>query len=190
MRQITWEAVSAKSDGEFPKLPAGAYVAKITSAEDFAEREYVSLVYDIAEGPYAGFYSDKYGMEHPNAHRIIMSYKDTAISMLKGRLEKIQASNPGFDPFAAWDAGNLSWFVGRLVGINIREEEYVYNGEKRVRLTADQTLSAQDVRAGNWKPLARKELSDADKAKLAGGRPSAMTQEQIDYAKAVEVPFS
>lgn len=124
MRNVNWSSVSASSEGGFARIEPGAYVGVITSVEDVADREYVRVLFDIAEGPLKGYYSDTFYADKPYAHNLIMSYKDSALGMLKGRLETIQACNPGFDPFAAWDAGRLEMFSGRKVGLVMREEEY------------------------------------------------------------------
>ena len=165
MRHVNWGNVESRADGGFERLAAGPYVAKIVTMEDRPEKEYVELIFDIAEGPKAGYYSDKWGEEHPNAHHIFMSYKDTALGMLKGRLEAIQASNPGFDPFAAWDAGRLDMFYGRLLGINLQEEEYRRrDGDVGTSLSVCQVVPAQDVRDGKIKVRAPKKLDGTQAA--------------------------
>ena len=134
MRSFNWNSIASSNEGGFKKLEAGPYVARITDMEDNPQREYVEVVFDIAEGKDAGYYSDDWGRNHPYAHHFFMSYKESALGMLKGRLEAIGSSNTGFDPFAAWDAGRTDMFVGTLVGINLQEEEYETNdGEVRTR---------------------------------------------------------
>lgn len=172
MRHVNWGSVESKADGEFERLAAGPYVAKVVTMEDKPEKEYVELIFDIAEGPKAGHYSDKWGEEHTYAHHLFLSYKDTALGMLKGRLEAIQASNPGFDPFAAWDAGRLDMFYGRLLGVNLQEEEYRRNnGDVDTRLNVCQVVPAQDVRDGKVKARAKKTLD--------GKAPKAATPKSI-----------
>ena len=183
MRKVNWQQVTASSDGDFEKLPAGPYVAVITDATDNEDRQYVEIVYDIAEGEHKGYYSDDWGKSHPYAHHIFMSYKDTALGMLKGRLEAIQASNPGFDAYAAWDAGRLDMFRGRLVGINLQEEEYERNdGDTGIRLNVVQVVDAQRVRDGLVKTRERKTL-DAKKAHVP------TTQAEKAAFNDVDIPF-
>lgn len=183
MRKVNWASVTASSDDGFEKLPAGPYVAVITEATDHEDRQYVEIVYDIAEGEHKGYYSDDWGKSHPYAHHIFMSYKDTALGMLKGRLEAIQSSNPGFDAFAAWDAGRLDMFRGRLVGINLQEEEYERNdGDTGVRLNVVQVVDAQRVRDGLVKTRERKTL-DVKKAHVP------TTQGEKDAFNAIDIPF-
>lgn len=124
MRSVNWGSVEASSEGGFARIEPGAYAGVITSVEDVPSKEYVRVLFDIADGPHKGYYSDGFYADKPWAHSVIMSYKDSALGMLKGRLETIQACNPGFDPFAAWDAGRLDMFAGRKVGLVFREEEY------------------------------------------------------------------
>lgn len=159
MRHVNWGNVESRTDGGFERLEPGPYVAKVVTMTDKPEKEYVELVYDIAEGPRAGFYSDDWGLQHPYAHHVFLSYKDKALGMLKGRLEAIQSSNPGFDPFAAWDAGRLDMFAGRVFGINLQEEEYERSdGETGTRLNVCQVVPAQDVRDGKVKTRSKKTL--------------------------------
>lgn len=179
MRSFNWNSIQSTSDGGFSPLPAGPYVARLVELKDNEEKEYVEVIYDIAEGEHAGYYSDDWGKNHPYAHHFFMSYKESALGMLKGRLDAIQSSNPGFDPFAAWDAGRLDIFVGRLVGINLQEEEYKRSdGEVGTRLNVCQVVSAQNVRDGKVKPREKKLLSGGKPAVGGGktvGAPAAQT---------------
>lgn len=171
MRSFNWNSIESSTDGGFTPLPAGPYVARLVEMKDNEAKEYVEAIYDIAEGEHANYYSDDWGKSHPYAHHFFMSYKETALGMLKGRLEAIAASNPGFDPFAAWDAGRLDIFVGRLVGINLQEEEYERNdGDTGTRLNVCQVVNAQDVRDGKVKPRAKKELRGGGTGRAGGGQ--------------------
>lgn len=159
MRDINWKTVTASSDGGFEQLPAGGYVVRITEMSDNEARQYVEVVWDVAEGEHAGRYSDAWGAEHPYAHHFFMSYKDTALGMLKGRMNAIGESNPGFDPFAAWDAGRLDLFKGRLVGVNLQEEEYErQDGDTGTRMNVCQVVPADDVRQGKVRARPKKAL--------------------------------
>ena len=180
VKSLNWSSIQASSDGGFEPLPAGPYVAKIIAANDNEGKEYVEVVYDIAEGPKSGYYSDEWGKTHLYTHHFFMSYKQTALGMLKGRLEAIQKSNPGFDPFAAWDAGRLDMFVGRVVGINLQEEEYLNrDNEVRTRLNVCQVVQAQDVRDGKVKARQKKELKN---------KPAASTND-TGVADDFDIPF-
>ena len=185
MRSFNWNSIQSSSDGGFTPLPAGPYVARLVELTDNPTKEYVEAVFDIAEGEHAGYYSDDWGKAHPYAHHFFMSYKETALGMLKGRLEAIAKSNPGFDPFAAWDAGRLDIFANRFVGINLQEEEYERaDGDVGTRLNVCQVVNAQDVRDGKVKPRAKKTLG--------GGRANKPTTSSSSFAASAytaDIPF-
>lgn len=124
MRSINWSSVEERTEGAFDQLEAGAYACTIQSVEDVPAKEYVRVLVDVADGARRGFFSDAFYADKPWAHNLILSYKDSALGMLKGRLKVIETCNPGFDPFAAWDAGRLDMFCGRKVGVVFRAEEY------------------------------------------------------------------
>ena len=177
MRSVNWNNINATSDSGFTPLPASPYVARLVELKDNENKEYVEAIFDIAEGEHAGYYSDEWGKAHPYAHHFFMSYKDSALGMLKGRLDAIAKSNPGFDPEAAWNAGRLDMFVGRLVGINLQEEEYERgDGETGTRLNVCQVVNAQDVRDGKVKPRAKKELRGGGTGRVGGGQVVGATQ--------------
>ena len=126
MRSINFNDVEASTEGgSYQQLPAGAYVCAITAMEDVADREYVRMAIDIVQGEYANYFSDQFYADKPWSHSIVLSYKDPALPMLKGRLQTITQSNPGFDSEAAWNAGALHMFVGKAVGVVFRAEEYL-----------------------------------------------------------------
>jgi hypothetical protein len=185
MRSVNWNNITASSDGGFTPLPAGPYVARLVELNDNESREYVEAVFDIAEGEHANYYSDDWGKSHPYAHHFFMSYKDSALGMLKGRLDAIAKSNPGFDPEAAWNAGRLDMFVNRLVGINLQEEEYERNdGDTGTRLNVCQVVDAQLVRDGKVKPREKKELGGG---RVGGGR---VVTAASSGASDVVIPFN
>lgn len=187
MRSVNWNNITASSDGGFTPLPAGPYVARIVGMTDNESREYVEVVFDIAEGEHAGYYSDEWGKSHPYAHHFFLSYKDSALGMLKGRLDAIAKSNPGFDPEAAWNAGRLDMFTNRLVGINLQEEEYERNdGETGTRLNVCQVVDAQLVRDGKVKPRDKKPLGGG---RVGGGKVATASSSFAASAMSANIPF-
>ena len=120
MRKIVWEEVEESKGFESPG--AGDYVLRVVSVEDVPKSEYAWFVIDIAEGDFAGEFSRDFYDGKPYAHRMLLSYKDTALGMLKRTMGYFNASNPGFDAMAAWN-GDLSMFVGRLIGAGVGTEQ-------------------------------------------------------------------
>lgn len=187
MRSANWAKVDAVHDGDIKSLPAGVYVIKIVDAIDNPEKEYVEVIYDIAEGEYKGFYDDDWGKKSPWAHHFYMSYKDSALKFLKGRLETIQDSNNGFDAFAAWDSGRPSLFTDCIVGAIIREEEYENKdtGEIKTRLALDGLYKVQDVRDGKVNPKPKKLLDGSD----ASEKKKSTTTTEKEKPNVGEIPF-
>lgn len=149
------------STGEFKRLPAGGYIAKITAVENKDDKEYLNITFDIAEGEFKGFYEDEWGKAHPYAHAFVRSYKDKALGMFKGFLKAVDASNgTKFEERAkkGFPDGEL---VGKLVGVLIGYEEYRTNrGEIGQRTRVTGTRSVQAIRDGNFKVPDLKRLGE------------------------------
>lgn len=149
MRSFDFNNIQETTEGQREPLPAGGYVVRIVDMYDVPEKDYVKLVWDIAEGPRAGEFDSQWGRNNEWAHVIYMSYSDKALGFLKGRLKAISESNAGFDAMAAWNGGRLDMFRGRLFGVNLREEEYVKDdGSIGSSLKVCQVIKADDVRQG------------------------------------------
>jgi hypothetical protein len=121
--------IEAVEPGERDKLPAGGYIVRIEGYEDDENNERVWFVFDVNEGQHAGFYSDAYYENKPFRHRVMMSYKETALGALKGRLEKITECNPGFDAVAAFQAAQLNMFVGKKIALVAGIEQDAFEGD-------------------------------------------------------------
>ena len=152
----------ARGDGGFERLPAGGYVCKITDVEDVTAKDYLALTFDIAEGDRKGFYSNEWGLSHPYAHRFILSYKESALGMFKGRLKAIDESN-GTEFVKEAVAGlKEQQLVGKLVGLVIGYEEYASDrGDTRTRSYVKAVISADRVRRGDFKIPELKRLEGA-----------------------------
>ena len=123
--------------GEFDRLPAGAYVCVIRDVEDFPQKEYLKVTYDIAAGKYAGYY-DKTRADHPDwawTGAYVKSYKTKALPMFKRFCSAVSKSNGNF----VFDGNTVNaderTLIGKKVGLVMQEEEYYGNdGSKKTRL--------------------------------------------------------
>lgn len=145
MKKISnWKDV--RPSGEFERLKAGGYVIRITAATDKADKEYLELLYDIAEGPEAGRFSDSFWADKPYAHRFIRSYKDSALGMFKAFTNAVEESNPGY----AWDFDEKK-LTGKIIGVVLGEEEYRTNrGDVNRRLYVKTVTTADRIRQGDF----------------------------------------
>lgn len=186
MKPTNWQNITPQYDGEIRKLPPGGYVCKIVNMFDVPEKEYVMMVYDIAQGEYAGFFAnDTRETSQQWSHAVCLSYKDNAAGMLAGRLKRIEQSNPGFNPFAAWDACRFDMFAGRLFGAVMGEEEYESNGVVKVNTKLQGIYEVATITSGQFKVPALKPLNKNGK-KPAGSQ----TTLDVQYANSVDVPFA
>ena len=156
MRIMNWTAV--EESGPIERPPVGGYVVRVVGVEEVEPKEYVSLVYDIAEGPYANFYDDPFGRANPWAHRFVRSYKESARGMFKAFLCRLEESNRGFS-IEQWQRRcDARDFVGLELGVVLQYEDYTNDrGEDKERLQVVSVVSAQDVRSGNYKVPGRKD---------------------------------
>lgn len=179
-----YSSAEARGDG-FERLPAGGYVAIITAVEDKPEKEYLSIIFDIAEGEHKGFYSDEWGKEHPLAHRFFMSYKDTALGMFKGRLKAIDESNGTKFVTEAVKGLKEAQLVGKLVGLVIGYEEYNSDrGDIRERSYVKEVRTVDKIRAGEFKIPELKKLAPDQSAPSI---PAAQPPEGFSWGD--DIPF-
>ena len=131
------DMTNVQEAGEFDRLPAGAYLCVIRNAEDFSEKEYLKITYDIAAGKYAGYY-EKLRKDHPDwawTGAYVKSYKTKALPMFKRFCSAVSKSNGNF----VFDGNTVNaderTLIGKKVGLVMQEEEYYGNdGSKKTRL--------------------------------------------------------
>lgn len=144
--------------GDFERLPAGGYVIKITDIKDEQAKEYLRIVYDIAEGPEKGRYKDE-APENDFRHMFMRSYKDKALGMFKAFTTALEESNTGYK----WD-WNEAGLVGKLLGVVIGYEEYEANdGNVKERARIASCMSADRIRKGDFKVPELKKLPESQR---------------------------
>lgn len=159
------------------RLAAGGYVIKITEVSDNPSKEYLTIIYDIAEGPEAGRFADEFFKDKPYAHRVIRSYKETAQGMLKEFTEAVDASNGTAFTEQVEKGLDETKLVGKLVGLVLGEEEYeTERGETKMRLYADSFMDIKAIRAGEFRVPEPKRLA----------RPDMKPAPEISFGEAVD----
>jgi hypothetical protein len=159
-----------QASGNFERLPAGGYVAKITGVEDRSRDEYLLLTYDIAEGEHKDHFKDT-DEKLVSIHQFIRSYKESALGMFKAFTMAVDESNGTKLTEQVEDGLQEQQLVGKLVGILLGEEEYMSNrGELRTGLKVRACMSADRIRKGGFKVPELKKLpqSQAQPAIPAG----------------------
>ena len=163
----------------FKQLEPGAYVVRVQAVRtEWTERDYqsgldrdcstandaaVMLVFDIADGEFAGEYSKEYFCnadgtpkhEQDWRHQFKLYWGDLNNTKDAERtrymLDCFTASNPGFDALAAFEADKWPLFVGKLFGVvlngTVRTNERGYD-QWNLR-TSTKPYTVDDIRNGN-----------------------------------------
>ena len=155
MRPIeNFDQVQAAYGRNGGRLKAGTYIVRIDGVkEDMTGygNQCLKLVYDVAEGPCAGFFADIAGDEDSNwRHTIEVDVDEGNGKWLKGLIDSITASNPGF----VWN-WNENMLVGKFVGVTFQERQTTAKkgknkGKMQSYLDLWGFLSIDRVRAGDF----------------------------------------
>jgi len=158
---FNFENIEEATNGGGQQLPAGGYVCKYTAIEDVADKEYLKMEFDIAEGEFVDYFK---GLEERAGFwggRTIHSYKEAAVPFFKRMCSSVAKSNTGFsfNPFVKGGNADEQTLVGKVVGIVLQEEEYnKNNGEIGTKLVVAYECDAAKIREGNFKVPKKKEL--------------------------------
>lgn len=153
------DMTNVKEYGDYTTLPAGAYICVIRNVEDFPDKEYLKVIYDIADGEFKGYYDD-IRANHPDWSWVgayVKSYKEKALPMFKRFCSAVSRSNAGY----VFDGGMVNaderTLIGKRLGIMLREEEYYKNdGDVGTRLIVFKEFPVDDIK--NQKLPPKKEL--------------------------------
>lgn len=190
-------------------LPVGAYVGKVVSAEietingQNGSFERLVLKLDVTEGEHKDHYTNLYesqkGGAYPARYRGVIRFtipqKGSQYEAgQKKSLEHLAFCLEDSNPKYKWD-GDESKMKGLAIGFSVRERDWIMeqNGALESGTTTEigRVESVQRVKAGTVKPMKKKELRDADKAKLEAYRKlmEAANGEAPSVAYDEELPF-
>jgi hypothetical protein len=162
-----FENVKAAEGGD-SKPQAGGYVCVITSVTDVPDREYLLVEFDIAEGPHAGYCSERAGRfgNWPSMGRTYRSYKGSAVGMFKAFVKSVEESpeNKGY----AWD-WNEKKLAGKSFGAVLGEEEFLgQDGSVRTGLKLVACKTTDQIRSGDFRVPAVKKLKESERPAASG----------------------
>lgn len=176
MINIDWNRVEAVEN--FKKLKAGGYICCITDVEDFPQKQYLKLEFDIADGEFKDYYRSLYEHKGFWGGNFIRSYKENARGFFKKFLNAVQASNPNY----RFDNDEKS-LKGRSIGLVLGYEEYVANsGEIKERIYVADVVSINDITMKNYIVPQLKKISAYDDISFS-------TQPAPSYASADNSDF-
>ena len=145
MRDLDLENVQEAQD--FEKPTPGGYICGITAVEDVADKEYLKIEYDFAEGPLKNYYRGLYEAKGFWGGTFVKSYKEKALPFFKGFITAVENSNKGYK-----FKNDETTLKRRMVGLVLGEEEYVgKDGTVKTRLYVDQIHSVDVIKKGDFK---------------------------------------
>lgn len=194
-------STAAAYDGSMgPRLAPGGYVCRIIGARSetvntrSGAKEKFVLAYDIDEGEFAGYYDAQYKRaKEQDAGKakwrgtydtFILTNEGATNPFFKGLLTCIDKSN---EPFACVVNGQLNEasLKGKLVGLLMREEEYIgSDGRKHTATRACAARSVQTIREGGFEVPEPKLLSGGATARNTAAPTAGFTQVEDD-----DLPF-
>lgn len=178
------DIANVQEAGESRRLPAGGYVCKYTNVEDFPDKNYLYMEFDVAEGEFKDYYKDLQESFKFWGGRCYRSYTERALPMFKRMCSAVTKSNKGYI-FDGNEHCDESTLVGKLVGMILGEEEYTGNdGSTKTRLYVARETSVDDIRAGKFKVPELKKLEGT--ANTSNNSKDFMN---IPEGKAEEIPF-
>ena len=188
-----------KRHKQYTQLPKGAYVVKIMGAkevdkidEDGKRKHYISFIFDIAEGEYAGYYKKIFDAntdpdrKWPNDGTFNLNIPDegtpeffaTNYGSFFGDLED---SNDGYVFNGEPDKkGYFPQLVGKLIGGKFCIEQTEYNGRIYDHTKLRWTCVAEDVRMGK--------AGNMPNDKLIGSKHITARSAQADPDGFMEIP--
>lgn len=172
--------------GTSTQLPAGGYVCRIKEATDVEDKNYLYVEFDIVEGEYTNYFKKLEERAGFWGLKKYASYTEKALPMFKRFCSAVTKSNPGF-VFDGTDNHDEKTLTGKLIGLILREEEYIKNnGDIGTRLNVYSECNIDDIRAKNFKVPEKKVLPAEDKPTPTVDAPFISIPEGTDE----EVPFN
>ena len=202
-----------ESTGGFADIEPGAYKLVITKVEPHEGQQYARIYWDVAEGPRKGAYANA-GFPPSD----VLSWKDTAFGMLKGKLHRIYQCNQqrlhaladGEGRFASlqeFESDNWQAFVGCRFGAVVRRRLYTAGpnsktpGADKTAIEVARYLTPEEFQSGDWPKSLLEDRDQRDKTAqqptICGGQvvtsqaqvPATFDQNQTPDLYGEDVPF-
>ena len=149
---------------EFTKLAPGGYICEITCVEDFPEKEYLKIEYDIADGEFKDYFRSIYNNSGYWIGNFIKSYKNKALPFFKQFITAVERSNLRYK----WD-NNEGKLMGKKLGLVIAEEEWrARDGSVKIRNYVASVHESSKILNGDFKVPALKRLPQTDAPSSSG----------------------
>lgn len=169
------QGVSESTGGGFSDIEPGAYKLVITGVKADKQNEYVRILWDVAEGPSKGAYAQS---QYPPSD--VLSWKSTALAMLKGKLHRIYLCNQQrlhqtldeegkFLTIDEFENEDFNALVGCRFGAVVRRRLYTAGpnsktpGADKTTVEIARYLSPDEFKDKDWSENLLKDRDDRDK---------------------------
>ncbi len=182
-----------ESTGQFADIEPGLYKLKVTKAESFDRQQFVKLSWDVAEGPSAGAYSQS---QYPPSD--VLSWKESALGMLKHKLHMLSDCNGGWKSTVAFDNDQWGEFVNKVFYAVVRRRLYTAGpnsknpGADRTQMEVAAWLTPEDFAAGKFNPNLLNDRDTRDKQQSqqpVQQVPANFEQQTVDGVYDEDIPF-
>lgn len=165
-----YAGAAAEKIATMDPLPIGGYEVKIINVKEevFDWGARLSIAFDIAEGPFKGFYQKEFDSQQREdkkwrgVYRIYEPKDDGSEKdgwtkrTFNNFIYSLENSNPGYHmDWGPLERGDFSQFKGKNLGLLFRNEEWemTTNGEYRTGWSVKPfaALSTADIKSGNFK---------------------------------------
>ena len=161
MPRIDWSNIEEnKGAGGIQTLPSGAYVCAVTGASYETSKKgdpMLTLLFDIADGPYRGFFSGDFFANKPFRHSDRLMLAGKGLGFTKHKLHCLADWNPGLKPTALIDTDQTAPFVGKRCCLLIETKD-----ERNAAPTTVQAPVAAPVAPAPVAPAPAPDLADED----------------------------
>lgn len=182
-----WDKYNNTKESSGDRPAPGGYVMKIVKAENHSDKEYFELLLDYAEGEYKGYGEDleqRQGWKSGYV-RWAVFYTEKAMGRLKKIDRLLTEGNKGrFSLRAAFE--NANNFVGRGIGVVLREYQHTYNGKEYNTLEVGEIYLPNEIREGKFKALDKRVEKKTADPNTAAFQQTASAQPFVNNE---ELPF-
>jgi len=160
-----YDAAIPVQGGDFKRVLPGAYVLRCIGSKIEKSKNGKDMLvtgYDINEGQFAGFYKEKTEKFKKNSwlmsHNIL---EGDNVKFLKGLITSFEESNAGFKAFSTSNELDEKSLFNKLVGANLREEEYLDgDGKVKTSIKIAHFCSVETVKSGKLQALPKKTVEN------------------------------
>ena len=184
-----------ESAGGFADIEPGAYKLVITKAEPVEKQQYVRLYWDVADGESKGAYAKS---QWPPSD--VISWKESAAGMLKGKLHRLALCNPrtlhpltdadgNFESLQEFEDDDWAAFKGKFFAAVVRRRLYTAGprsktpGADKTSIEVARWLTPEEFRNEDWPKSLLDDNDQRDRTQGVVGGGETVASVPADYGQ-------